>query len=356
MAERARTSVEMRTRMPVHDVDAKRPSVTDVAKAAGVSVGTVSNVLNRPDSVSERTRSKVEAAIGELNFVRNASARQLRSGEISTVGVVVLDIANPFFTEMARGIEDRLAQDDHTLMLCSSDEDPKREARFLRLFAEHGVRGVIATPSQGSLDALLKLRERNIEPVLLDHTSPAADLASVAVDDVRGASLAVEHLLDAGHTHLAFLNGPLNLRQCVDRRDGVLQTLQARGLDPAEALVEIPLEALNADAGEAGVHQLLARSGRRPTAMFCANDFAALGALRALRELGLAVPDDMAVVGYDDVMFAGMLATPLTSVRQPMHALGWTAADILLTRSADDATARQVEFEPELVVRASSSH
>src|SRR5699024_12622578 len=109
-------------------------------------------------------------------------------------------------------------------------------------------------------------------------------------------------------------------------------------------------------SGEAGVHQLLARSGQRPTAMFCANDFAALGALRALREVGLAVPEDMAVVGYDDVMFAGMLATPLTSVREPMHALGWTAADILLTRSADDACARQVEFEPELVVRASSSH
>src|SRR5699024_9348757 len=145
------------------------------------------------------------------------------------------------------------------------------------------------------------------------------------------------------------------LRQCVDRRDGVLQTLQARGLDPAEALVEIPLEALNADAGEAGVHQLLARSGQRPTAMFCANDFAALGALRALREVGLAVPEDMAAVGYDDVMFAGMLATPLTSVRQPMHALGWSAADILLTRPPDDATARQAAFEPEPVVRGSSS-
>ncbi|WP_277051145.1 LacI family DNA-binding transcriptional regulator, partial [Ruania albidiflava] len=150
----------------------RRPSVTDVAKRAGVSVGTVSNVLNRPESVSERTRAKVERVIGELNFVRNASARQLRSGEVSTVGAVVLDIANPFFTEMARGIEDRLAQDDFTLMLCSSDENPEREARFLRLFEERGVRGVIATPSHGSLDSLLRLRDHGIEVVLLDHTSP----------------------------------------------------------------------------------------------------------------------------------------------------------------------------------------
>src|SRR5699024_7958811 len=129
-----------------------------------------------------------------------------------------------------------------------------------------------------------------------------------------------------------------------------------RGLDPAEALVEIPLEALNADAGEAGVHQLLARSGQRPTAMFCANDFAALGALRALREVGLAVPEDMAVVGYDDVMVAGMLATPLAAVGEQMNALGWTVADSLLTRSAEDAIAGKVEFEPELAVRAPSTH
>ena len=340
--------------MPNQTQATRRPSVTDVAKHAGVSVGTVSNVLNRPDSVSERTRAKVEQAIGQLNFVRNASARQLRSGEVSTVGAVVLDIANPFFTEMARGIEDRLAQDDHTLMLCSSDENPEREARFLRLFEERGVRGVIATPSHGSLDSLLRLRDNGIDVVLLDHTSPVPDLASVAVDDVRGASLALEHLIAQGHRRFAFLNGPLNLRQCVDRRDGVFRTLHAHGLDPAEVLEEVALDALNADAGDAGVHELWRRSGPRPTAMFCANDFAALGALRALRELEVDIPGEMAVVGYDDVMFASMLTTALTSVRQPMHTLGWTAADMLLSRRSSGPAAEQVEFEPELVVRASS--
>lgn len=340
--------------MPNQTRTTRRPSVTDVARRAGVSVGTVSNVLNRPESVSERTRTKVEQAIGELNFVRNASARQLRSGEVSTVGAVVLDIANPFFTEMARGIEDRLAQDDHTLMLCSSDENPEREARFLRLFEERGVRGVIATPSHGSLDSLLRLRDHGIDVVLLDHTSPVPDLASVAVDDVGGASLAIEHLVSLGHRRFAFLNGPLNLRQCVDRRDGVYRTLQAHGLDPAEVLEEVPLEALNADAGDAAVRELWDRDGTRPTAIFCANDFTALGALRALRELDVDVPGEVAVVGYDDVMFASMLTTPLTSVRQPMHTLGWTAADMLLAHHASGAEARQVEFEPELVVRASS--
>lgn len=330
----------------------RRPSVTDVARLADVSVGTVSNVLNRPDRVASSTRQRVLDAIEKLGFVRNASARQLRSGEITTIGAVVLDIANPFFTEIARGIEDRLAEDDLTLMLASSDENPEREARYLRLFAEHGVRGVLATPSHGSIDALLALREKGIPVVLLDHVSPVPELSSVAVDDVIGAGLAVAHLLDHGHERIAFVNGPMTLRQCVDRRDGVVQTLTERGLDPGEALVEISIDNLNADAGAAAVTELLDRPGPRPTAVFCVNDLTALGALRSLREHEIPVPGEMAVVGYDDVSFASMLTTPLTSVRQPTHTLGWTAADILLRTGLGDA--EQVVFTPELVVRSSS--
>lgn len=330
----------------------RRPSVTDVARLAAVSVGTVSNVLNRPDRVATATRDRVMAAIEELGFVRNASARQLRSGEITTIGSVVLDIANPFFTEIARGIEDRLATDDLTLMLASSDGNPEREARYLRLFTEHGVRGVLATPSHGSIDALLAVREKGIPVVLLDHTSPVPELSSVAVDDVSGGSLAIEHLLSLGHRRIAFFNGPLTLRQCIDRRDGVVQTLLAHDLDPADALIEVSIDTLNSDAGYAAAREVLAQPGPRPTAMFCVNDFTALGVLRALRESAVAVPDEVAVVGYDDVSFASMLATPLTSVRQPMHTLGWTAADILLRTGLDDA--EQVVFDPELVVRESS--
>lgn len=332
---------------------ARRPSVTDVARLADVSVGTVSNVLNRPDRVAAATRDRVLAAIEDLGFVRNASARQLRSGEITTIGALVLDIANPFFTELARGIEDRLAPDDLTLMLASSDEDPEREARYLRLFAEHGVRGVLATPTRGSVDALLALREKGIPVVLLDHTSPVPELSSVAVDDVAGGGLAVGHLLDLGHRRIGFINGPLTLSQCIDRRDGAIRAIHDRGLDPADVLVEIGVDNLNADAGDAAVHELFARAERMPTAVFCVNDLTALGALRALRALEISVPQQVAVVGYDDVSFASMLATPLTSVRQPMHQLGWTAADMLLRTGLGEP--EQVTFDPELVVRASSA-
>ena len=337
----------------------RRPSITDVARRAGVSVGTVSNVLNRPEQVTVATRDRVLAAIEELQFVRNASARQLRAGTIQTVGAIVLDIANPFFTEVARGVEDRLAADEYTLMLASSDEDPEREARYLRLFEEHGVQGIMVTPSAGTLDLLLGVRDRGIDVVLLDANSPLEDLSSVAVDDVQGAALAIAHLVALGHRRIAFVNGPETIKQCVDRRAGVLASLEAAGLDPAQALVEVTIGSLNADGGERGVEQLFAEHGEgtdRPTAIFCVNDLTALGALRALRARDIAIPRDMAVVGYDDVTFASMLTVPLTSVRQPTHQLGWTAADLLLRQGTEkDAFHHQrIQFHPELVVRGSS--
>ncbi|UZN02732.1 LacI family DNA-binding transcriptional regulator [Cellulomonas sp. S1-8] len=339
-------------------VPARRPSITDVARRAGVSVGTVSNVLNRPDVVAAATRERVQSTIDELGFVRNASARQLRVGALQTVGAIVLDIANPFFTEVARGIEDRLSADDHTLILSSSDEDPEREARYLRLHEEHGVRGVLVCPSHASLDHILAVRERGLHVVLLDASPGRTDVSSVGVDDVRGGSLAVEHLLGLGHRRLGFINGPPVIRPCIDRRTGVVSALIAAGLDPAEVLVEVGVPSLSVDAGDIGMTRLLELPvGRRPTATFCVNDLTAVGALRALRRAEVPVPSRMAVVGYDDVQIAAMLAVPLTSVRQPTHTLGWTAADLLLREALIGPSAQheRVLFQPELVVRDSTA-
>ena len=331
----------------------RRTSISDVARHAGVSLGTVSNVLNRPDRVSTATRERVLQAIEELSFIPNGSARQLRAGTITTVGAVLLDIGNPFFTEVARGIEDRLGRDDYTLMLASSDGDLAREARYLRLFEEHGVLGILVTPAGPDLDHLRELRSRGLQVVLLDSTSPDPSISSVAVDDVAGAAMALEHLLALGHRRIGFINGPPTIQQCVDRRAGVVRALVAAGLDES-AMVEVEVPALNADGGEAGATELL-DGGPPPTALFCVNDLTALGAMRTLRARGMRIPDDMAVVGYDDVNFASMLTTPLTSVRQPTHRLGEVAADLLLRAAGPDASpAQHVEFQPELVVRASS--
>lgn len=330
----------------------RRASIADVARAAGVSVGTVSNVLNRPERVLPGTRERVEAAIEDLSFVRNGSARQLRAGTITTIGAIVLDIANPFFTDVARGIEERLDRDDFTLMVASSDDNPEREQRYLRLFEEHGVQGVMVVPATNDIEHLLAVRRRGTGVVLLDRPSSDPSISSVAVDDVRGGELAARHLLDEGHTRIAFLNGPHTIRQCADRHEGVVKALAAAGLDPASALVETTVTSLNAEGGEAAIRALL-ESGDRPTAVFCVNDLVALGVLRTLRTQNIAVPTDMAVVGYDDVAFAAELSTPLTSVRQPTHELGVRAADLLL--SGPDTAAEHVMFQPTLVVRGSSS-
>lgn len=328
----------------------ERASVKDVAVRAGVSVGTVSNVLNRPDSVTPATRQKVETAMAELNFLRNASARQLRAGVSNTVGAILMDLGNPFYTELARGIEDRLAQSDNTLMICSSDEDPRREGRYLRLFAEQGVRGVLITPMGTTRERLRQLKSLGIPSVLLD--SKSSRHASVGVDNVSGARQAVRHLLEMGHRRIAFINGPDKLQQARHRLKGAMEAVTAFGFDPAQVLIVITLPAMTADDGQRGLSDALGATPP-PTAVFCINDVVALGAMRELRRRGLAIPQDMAVVGYDDVSFASELITPLSSVRQPMRELGWAAADMLLANP--DSSSHRL-FRPELIIRASSDY
>jgi len=322
----------------------QRASIKDVARLAGVSVGTVSNVLNRPEVVSSRTQQAVETAMAQLNFHRNATARNLRSGATTIVGAVVSDVSNPFYTELLRGIEDRLDADGLSLIICSSDGDPDREARLLRMLAEQGVRGVLVTPMDGTVARLSDLQRIDVPSVLMD--ARPGELPSVGVDSVRGGRLAIDHLLAQGHRRIAFLAAE-NMEPSEQRLEGALEAVRAAGLDPDDVLEVVHLEHPNASAGEAATGRLL-DSGRPPTAVFGVNDIVALGALRALRERGVRVPDDVSVVGYDDLFLDTELAVPLTSVRQPMRELGWAAADLLLTGRPHEL------FIPELVVRESS--
>jgi LacI family transcriptional regulator, galactose operon repressor len=321
--------------------------IGDVARRAGVSVGTVSNVLNRPQIVAEETRRAVHDAIRELDFVPNASARQLREGASRAAGVLVLDIANPFFTEMARGIEDRLVVDGLTMVLSSSDADPERERRILAQFAQQRLRGVLLVPSRRTVENLSILTAQGTRVVFLDHKPRRQDFDAVVTDDAAGARTAVEHLVGLGHRHIGFINGPSTLQQCRERRTGARRAI--RTTSGAAHLVELQVAELNAAGGEAAMGELL-QTNPEVTAVFCVNDLVALGALRYAREHTIAVPGQVSVIGYDDVAFAGELAVPLSSVRQPTYQLGWHAADLLLT----SATPRQIVFQPELIVRAST--
>jgi LacI family transcriptional regulator len=293
----------------------------DVASLAGVAVGTVSNVLNHPDLVRPLTRARVEAAMEELGFIPNGSARQLRAGRSRCLGLVVLDVTNPFFTEVARGVEDYAQAAGYAVILCNSDEADDKERRYLRVLEEQRVRGILITPVHGRAPELRRIRDRGTPVVLLDRPGSAGQ-CSVAVDDRRGGEIAVSHLLELGHRRIALVNGPVAIRQCADRRRGALRAVERAGLDPAAVLTEVTVPAMNARAGAVAADELLGGAGRKPTAVFCTNDMLALGLLRRLGQAGVAVPGDLAVVGYDDIEFAADAAVPLTSVRQPKYQLG----------------------------------
>jgi LacI family transcriptional regulator len=325
----------------------------DVASLAGVAVGTVSNVLNHPDLVRPLTRARVEAAMEQLGFIPNGSARQLRAGRSRCLGLVVLDVTNPFFTEVARGVEDYAQAAGYAVILCNSDEADDKERRYLRVLEEQRVRGILITPVHGRAPELRRIRERGTPVVLLDRPGSAGQ-CSVAVDDRRGGEIAVSHLLGLGHRRIALVNGPVAIRQCADRRRGALRAVEQAGLDPTAVLTEVTVPAMNARAGAVAADKLL--GGPKPTAVFCTNDMLALGLLRRLGQVGVAVPGDLAVVGYDDIEFAADAAVPLTSVRQPKYQLGRAAAELLLDEAdrPDQHEHRRIVFKPELVARASS--
>ncbi|GLY19312.1 LacI family transcriptional regulator [Kineosporia rhizophila] len=329
-------------------------SVKDVAAAAGVSVGTVSNVLNRPDRVGAATRSRVESAIERLGFVRNESARHLRAGASRTIGYLVLDAANPFFTDVARGVEEAARDAGLAVFLCNSDNSRQREHEYLELLFEQRVRGVLVTPvNPAGVDASLPPGV-GVPVVLVDRTG-GEKYCSVSVDDVYGGRLAGQYLRESGHERIAFVGGPESVGQVQDRLAGFQEAVQ--GAEPSV----LPTAALTVAEGRAAGQRLAGMpASRRPTAAFCANDLLALGLLQEMTRLRIRVPEDLAIVGYDDIEFAAAAAVPLTSVRQPRHQIGRTAAELLAeeTEAAEGAGRvhrhRQVVYLPELIVREST--
>lgn len=328
--------------------------IKDVASAAGVSLGTVSNVLNRPELVSEAMRAKVQDAIDELGFVRNGSASRLRSSQSDTIGLVVLDVGNPYFTEIARGVEEVAEELGFTVMLCNSDGSGQRQERHLGFLEEQRVAGVLITPTtpEFAKDRITSLRSRGVAVVLVDEPTTQLDRCSVSVDDVQGGQLAGKHLIDGGRRSIVFLTGPDTIRQVSDRERGLRQAIASyTGPDQVDLNV-VRVASMNGTAGYAATDEILSHE---PDAVFGANDLLALGVLRGTLERGVSVPDDVALVGYDDIEFASLAAVPLTSVRQPALQIGRSSARLLLEECATADHAHQhVIFRPELVVRESS--
>ncbi len=333
-------------------------SIRDVAERAGVALGTVSNVLNRPDKVAEATRERVLQAIEDLGFVRNDAARQLRAGKSRTIGLIVLDVGNPFFTDVARGAGDRAAEASLSVLLGSSDQRTDRETAFIDLFEQQRVQGVLISPVGDVDERLGRLRDRGMPTVLVDRLSTGRHFSSVSVDDVGGGYLAVQHLIEQGCRRIAFVGGPLNILQVADRLQGATKAAaEHRGVQ----LEVLSQPELTVRAGRDAGQEIVERDPvDRPTGVFAANDLIAVGVLQAFALLGpLAVPNDVALVGYDDIDFAGSTVVPLTSIRQPSELIGKTAVELLLAETEALAAGRpferqQIVFPPELIVRESS--
>ncbi|KUH40470.1 LacI family transcriptional regulator [Streptomyces kanasensis] len=329
--------------------------IKDVAREAGVSVGTVSNVINRPDRVSDEVRARVHAAIRSLGYVRSESARQLRAGRSRMLGLLVMDTANPFFAALARGAEDVARRADLGVMVCNSAEDVSAEESYVSLFAEQRVRGALLATTDPRGTPWRLLGRQGIPFVLVDRVVDEAEACSVAVDDVAGGLLAGRHLLDAGHRRVAYVRGPDRLQQVRDRRTGLVRALEEAG-GAADDLVELDVDRLDVGAGRDAGARLLGLAPR-PTAVFCANDLLALGLLQTVHAAGVRVPEDLAVVGYDDIEFAEASLIPLTSVRQPAAEMGRLATELLLEESGaapEEHRHRRIVLQPELVVRRSS--
>jgi LacI family transcriptional regulator len=333
-----------------HNRRPSSPRIQDVAQRAGVAIGTVSNVLNNPDIVTEHTRLRVEAAITELGFVRNSAARTLAARRTDTVGLVLTDIGNSLFVDIARGAESAAGQAQLKVLLANSDSKTAKQNSYLELFDEARVAGVILAPMDGPLDSALAVQSHGRPVVLVNAPAAESRLCSVMVNEELGGYLAASHLLEQGARRLVYLAGFLELHAISRRLNGVRQAVAAAGA--GLRVVEAP--DLNIGSGRELGHQLL-ESGDFD-GVFCPSDPLAIGVIQAATELGIHVPDDLLVVGYDDNHFASESTIPVSTVSQPGHRMGELAVELLLEEIREPAghAHRTMMLDPHLIPRRSS--
>jgi DNA-binding LacI/PurR family transcriptional regulator len=329
----------------------KKTTVKDVSQKAGVSTATVSRVLAGFDEVSQDTRQRVLAVVQELNYQPNRNARNLRKKTTSKIGIIISDIQNPFFGSVIRGIEKVTIKDDFTLILGNSDEDPEREKKLIAMLLEEGAAGIILVPTNAEVESYLPLFTSGTPVVVIDRKLPLSQFDMVLVDGASGAEKAVDHLFALGHTKIGFVGGLTHLAAMQAREQGYLSALQKHGLPVIPAYLRSGDNRQN--GGHAAVCELLALADP-PTALLIANNLMTLGGLQAIHECGLEIPQQISLVGFDDMDWAASLRPPLTVVAQPAYEMGETAATILLERIQNPAqTPQERLLETRLIIRDS---
>jgi len=304
-------------------------TISDVAKQAGVSPVTVSRVINDTGNVSAATQEKVKRAIEELGYVPSVMARSLRSKRTRTLALIVPDVTNPFWTTVARGVEDAAQSRGYSVFLHNTDENPVKQQRYLGVVVAQRVDGVIIAPYDSDIQNLAKLRQRNIPTVIIDRRIEGWDVDSVYGDSLSGAKALVQHLIGLGHKRIAMLSGPANTSTAEDRVAGYCLALAEAGIPLDPCLIKQGEYRIT--SGEEMTRQVL-DEGLNPTAVFAANNAIAVGVIQALGQRGLHIPQDIALVCFDDLPNVSRLFPFLTVAVQPAYDMGVNAAQLLLSR------------------------
>ena len=326
-------------------------TIADVAQEAKVSTQTVSRVLNGKDEISASTRGSVMAVIERMGYRPNSVARSLVTSRTFAIGLSVPDIRNPFFPEIARGAEDVAREKGYEMFLCNTAEDSQREEDVLRTLEDRRVDGAIICSPRLPDEKLLPWLQSQPAAVLVNRPSPLEIVGSVRVDDASGTRRAVHHLLGNGRETIGFLSGPPGSHSGKERARGFREALSAVGSGPDPDLI-VPCMP-DSGGGYESAFTLLSEH-RNIGGLICYNDLVAVGALRACAELGLGVPEDVAVVGCDDIMIAGLVSPALTTLRAPKYEIGAYAARMLLESAGGGDMQAEIILKPELVVRAST--
>jgi LacI family transcriptional regulator len=325
----------------------------DVAKRAGVAPITVSRVINNSGYISQETRQRVLAAVEELGYVPNRLARGLRSRRSNVLALVLADISNPFFTLIARGVEDTASKQGYMVIYCNTDESEEEEQKYIDLLLQNRVDGILLVPAGNGMAALQATQRNNTPVVVIDRRIPGAEADSVRGDSFGGAYHLGRLLLELGHRRIALLNGPAGVSTADERRDGFYSALSEAGISLEEQLLFSGR--FTTESGRQMALQALAATPR-PTALLAANNFIALGALQAVQECGLVVPQDIALVGFDDLPDSLVAFPFLTVAVQPAYEMAQKATELLLARlaGAGPAGLQEIILPTRLAVRQSS--
>lgn len=347
----ARTSETMAKRLS--QPHSRTPTLKDVAERAGVSIATVSYVINNSRRVSADTRDRVNDAIQQLGFRLNQTAQSLRRQRTSMIGLIVPDNSNPFFAEIARGVEEVGFDHGFAVMLCNSNSMIEREIEYIELVLSRQVAGIILSSTSPSVEHVDKIIEAGVPVGLFYRSAGELSLDTYQIDNVRAGYLATKHLIELGHRRIAHIAARSPLTSSGHRQDGYTQALRDSGMVPEKSLVA---RGDNLIGGGDFAMEALLRSGADFTGVFAANDAMAIGAIRALKRAGMRVPDDVSIVGVDDIILASYSEPPLTTVSQPKYEAGRTAASRLIERIEGnyEGGARAFDLDIGLVRREST--